>query len=278
MNQNEKDTLSQIVTKEGKTFTAFLNAVKEARATKDDRQNKAAEAVATYTQKIEKLQAKNAELSDDLTDAILDGDESRAHQLRGEISVIENEIRDTRSNIKILEKHNAAETDAERKRLVLVAVEQYKAARTARCLALEKLQAAETGLKREIEFLKNDIAEIAGSKKRIEPHCSGSALIYPSSEELELIAMYEKAFGAIDVTGHAAGSDSTAKLRFLSGNFDGIEFTPVIGGKIKQTAAPENREPEKIEPVKRKVTAPKEFFDGEMRNSGLHIVGEEGNE
>ena len=230
MNQNEKDTLSQLVTQEGKAFTAYLNAVSEARATTGGRQNKVTEAVATYAEKIEKLQAKKAELSDALADVILDGDENGAGQLRGEIAAIEEEIRDIQTNIEMLGKHNAAKAEGSR---VLVAVDQYKAAQTARVRALEKLQAVELALKQEIEQLQNDLTEVVRSESRIRSHCQGSAH-NPSSDEQELIALYEEAFGAIDVTGHTAGTDTAAKLRFISGNTSGIQFTPAVENQMKK--------------------------------------------
>ena len=274
MNQKEKDTLSQLVTQEGKDFTAFLNAVREAKAGAGGRRSKVTEAVGTFASKIEKLQAEKVDLSDALADAILEEDENKAGELRGEIAAIEEEIRDIQTNIEMLERHNAAKAEAE---LVRVAVEQYKAAQASRLRALKKLQAVELALKQEIEQLQNDLTEVVRSESRIRLHCQGSAC-NPSSDEQELIALYEEAFGAIDVTGHTAGTDTAAKLRFISGNTRGIESTPVAGGKIEHTAEPEVHEPKKEKTVKPKVTVPKEFSEGEMRDIGLHVFGEEGDE
>ena len=114
-----------------------------------------------------------------------------------------------------------------------MAVDQYKAAQTARVRALEKLQAVELALKQEIEQLQNDLTEVVRSESRIRSHCQGSAH-NPSSDEQELIALYEEAFGAIDVTGHTAGTDTAAKLRFISGNTSGIQFTPAVENQMKK--------------------------------------------
>lgn len=274
MNQKEKDTISQLVTQEGKDFTAFLNAVRDAKAGVGGRRSKVTEAVGSFARKIEKLQAEKVDLSDALADAILEEDENKAGELRGEIAAIEEEIRDTQTNIEMIERHNAAKAEAE---LVRVAVEQYKAARASRVRALEKLPTAELELKQEIEQLQNDLAEIERSETRIRTHCQGTAHS-PSSEEQELIALYEEAFGVIDVTGHTAGTDTAAKLRFISGNTRGIEFTPVAGGKIEHTAEPEVYEPKKEKAVKPKVTRPKELSEGEMRDIGLRVIGEKGDE
>lgn len=54
-----------------------------------------------------------------------------------------------------------------------------------------------------------------------------SARETPSIHETErLVKFYEKHYGIIDVTGHAAGNDTNAKHRFLCGITAGIENTP----------------------------------------------------
>ncbi len=226
----EKNTVEKVVEAESRAFSEYQEALRAAQSTKALRKGKIDEALMEYKQKIVRLNEQKKQAGDDLANALMDSDTEKAAEIRGMISGIEEEIRDTEANIETLSGHNSAHAEGE---LVDVAVEKYLAAVKAGQEAAQALAAESDRILKEIDRLKERLKEIGGQTGQINGRFGrGTAL---KKHEEQLVALYEGAKGPIDVKGHTAGSDNVAKLRFITGKPRGIENTPAMSKRGAQS-------------------------------------------
>lgn len=221
-NKNYEQDLEQIREEAQGARQEWIAALEAAKASKKERQKKIDDAIEEHKARLDELATKKDKARDDLAEALMTGDTDEAESIRGEIATIEEEARDVQASIATLCSYNSAKAEAE---AVLEAVEKYRAAsETAVRLSAEiGVVLAEVREKREyLERLEQKI-EVARRTISTRAH-SGAA----SADERDLIALYEESLGKIDVTGHHAGSDETAMLRFLRGSTRGIEDIPAL--------------------------------------------------
>lgn len=220
--KNYEQDLEQISEEAQGARQEWIAALKAAKASKKKRQGKIDDAIEEHKARLDELATKKDKARDELAEALMTGDTDKAESIRGEITTIEAEARDVQASIATLCSYNSAKAEVE---AVLEAVEKYRAAsKTALRLSAE-IDVALAEVREKREYLERLEQKIEAAQRTISTRAHSSAA---NADERELLALYQESIGEIDVTGHHAGSDEAAMLRFLRGSTRGIEDIPAL--------------------------------------------------
>ena len=221
-NKNYEQDLEQIREEAQGARQEWIAALEAAKASKKERQRKIDDAIEEHKARLDELATKKDKVRDELAEALMTGDTDEAESIRGEIATIEEEARDVQASIATLCSYNSAKAEAE---AVLEAAAKYRAASEKNRRLFEAISIDLEEVRANIEHLERLEQKIEAAKRTILNRVNGKAA---TAEERELIALYQESVGEIDVTGHHAGSDEAAMLRFLRGSTRGIEDIPAL--------------------------------------------------
>lgn len=221
-NKNYEQDLEQIREEAQGARQEWIAALEAAKASKKERQRKIDDAIEEHKARLDELATKKDKVRDELAEALMTGDTDEAESIRGEIATIEEEARDVQASIATLCSYNSAKAEAE---AVLEAVAKYRAANETSLRLSEEIGVTLSEVREKKEYLERLEQKIEGAKRTISTRAHSSAA---SADERDLIALYQESIGEIDVTGHHAGSDEAAMLRFLRGSTRGIEDIPAL--------------------------------------------------
>lgn len=203
---------TQIVKKAEDAMRAALEA---AAASKKTKNAAISDRVTSYKKQLEALESLIGSKAAELAEEVANGDNITAKKLEEEITTLSAQAEETRRKIGAI---GGAEMKADPE-LVLTAIRAYAKASAAKAAAAVELRRAGDGIKAQIQKLNQQYdelkkqASVLGKEYGINRHADA------------LIHLYEEAFGEIDVTGHACGTATEAKLRFIKGNSRGLEHT-----------------------------------------------------
>lgn len=230
-NKNYEQDLEQIREEAQSARQEWIAALKAAKASKKARQDKITEAIAERKARLEQLAENRDKARDELAEALMTGDTTEAESLRGEIAAIEEEARDVQASISTLCSYNSAKAEAE---AVLEAVAKYRAAAETASRLSKEISVSLEEVKEKRAYLERLEKKIEGAQRTISTRTKS---IFANADERDLIALYQESVGKIDVTGHHAGSDEAAILRFLKGNTRGIENIPALKAGTEEGTA-----------------------------------------
>lgn len=211
--------LEELTKKEAEARRVLAERIKEAEGAKESRKKIITEEIEKQEARAVNYRQQKAALADEVANALLAGkSDNEINELNGKIAALDEAERDVVVSITALKKHNVANAE---KDSVISAVAAYREARNASADLLAFTDKIMNYLKAEIERLEKEIKKIEQLASAARAHRN-----IKSTDSLHLLALYEKAFGAVDVTGHHIGTDQDAKLRFIAGNMRGLENIP----------------------------------------------------
>lgn len=203
---------SQIVKKAEDAMRAALEA---ATASKKAKNIAIADRATNYQKQLAALESLIGAKTAELAEEVAKGDKGAAKKLEADITALTAQAEDARLKIRAI---GGAELKADPE-LVLTAIRAYAKASAAKAAAAVELHRAGDGIKAQIRKLNQQYdelekqARVLGNEYGIDRHADA------------LIHLYEEAFGEIDVTGHACGTATEAKFRFIKGSSRGLERT-----------------------------------------------------
>ena len=219
-NKNYEQDLEQIQEEAQGARQEWIVALNAAKASKKERQATIDATIEEQRNRLDELEKKNDKARSDLGEALVAGDSDKAESIRGEIATIEEEIRDVQASIATLCSNSCAKAEAE---LVLEAAAKYKAEAETAVRLTGELDADLEEVREQRKYFESLEQKIKGARRNVLRKSDAA-----TDEERDLIALYEESVGEIDVTGHSAGTDEAATLRFLRGCTRGIENIPAL--------------------------------------------------
>lgn len=227
--KNYEQELEQIREEARSARHEWIASLKAAKESKKERQAKIQEEIESRRSRLARLAEDADKEREELVEALMTGDTDTIKRKRKGLTAIEDEGRDVEAILGKLSTYDGSKSESE---TVLEAVAKYKAAEEASIRLTKEIDAILAEVKEKREHLEQLEQKIEETRRQISKKSEGA-----NADEMDLIDLYEKSVGVIDVTGHHAGNDTTAKLRYLRGNTRGIENIPALKSGTEEGTA-----------------------------------------